>query len=194
MSVIAGAGSAPSPRPKSRRRLRRLLAGFLAVVVVAAGIAAVHWWTHPTTFRDLGDSYGTQPLPVADAALSTTVIYPQTSGSPEVVEIEGLDATFSTNTAKAGVTFSICHMAADEDPIGAVFEPQSTCGDIEPFEAPARFNHGVDPNSDYLFVTITPTRAGVARLSSIDVDYRRPEHFHQRGTQTIQVGAEVNAR
>ncbi|MFO6454389.1 MULTISPECIES: hypothetical protein [unclassified Aeromicrobium] len=194
MSVIAEAESAPSYRPASRRRLRRLLAGFLAVVVVAAGVVAVHWWTHPTAFRDLGASYGTQPLPVADAALSTTVIYPQTSGSPETMTIEGLDATFSTNTAKAGVTFSICHMAPGEAPIGSSFDPGSNCSDIEPFRAPARFEHGVDPNSDYLFVTLTPTRAGVARLESIDVDYRRPEHFHQRGTQRIKVGAEVNAR
>lgn len=163
-------------------------------MLVTAGIAAVHWWTHPKAFEDFGSSYGTLPLPVADAALSITAIYPKISGSSEVITIEGLDATFSTNTAKASVTFSICHMAADEHPIGAVFEPESTCGDIEPFEAPARFHHGVDPNSDYLFVTITPTRPGVARLESIDIDYRRPEHFHQRGTQTLEGGAEVNAR
>lgn len=194
MSVIAEAESAPSPRPASRRRLRRLLAGLLAVVVVVTGSWAYQWWTHPKAFDESAGTYGTHPLPVSHAALSSTVIFPQTSGTPETVTIDQLDATLSENSAKSEVTFWICHMTAGEGPIGAVFDPESYCSDVERFEAPARFKHGVEPESDYLFVTITPTRPGVTHLESIDIDYRRPEHFHQRGTQTIAAERAVTVR
>ena len=55
-----------------------------------------------------------------------------------------------------------------------------------------RFTHGIAPDSDYLFVTLTPTRRGKAHLESVAVEYRRPgDRFFQRGTQTIRVDREI---
>lgn len=165
------------------------------VVLVVAGVVAWRWWTQPTVFTGLGDSYKSDPLPLEDAALSTTVIFPKVNGANEQVTIEGLTATFSDNTAKADASFWLCHMASGEDPIGAVHDPGSVCSDIEAFEPPMRFNHGIAPDSDYLFVTITPTRRGIAHLESVDVDYRRSrDHLYQHGTQTIRVNRSVTAR
>lgn len=166
-----------------------------AIVLVAAGTVAWNWWTHPKAFGELGDSYKSKPRPLADSALSTTVVFPKTSGSPETITIRGLDAAFSENTAKAGATFWICHMTEGEAPILAVFHPESTCADIERVTTPMRFEHGVWPDSDYLFVTITPTRSGVTRLRSVDIDYSRSKrHLYQRGTETIVAKRVVTVR
>lgn len=171
-----------------------ILAALLAVVL-AVGLAAWRWWTHPQAFTSLGDSYSANPRPLADAALSTTVIFPKTRGSHEAITIDGLEATFSSNTAKADATFWLCHMTDGEDPILAVHDPESVCSDIEAFEAPMRFEHGARPDSDYVFVTITPMRRGVAHLESVDVDYRRSgDHLHQRGTQTIRMDRNITVR
>ena len=165
----------------------------LAIVVVA-GLGA-RWWTHPTIFGGLGDSYVSLPLPVADAALSTTVIFPQVDGEPETVTIERLHGVFSKNTANATATFSICHLREGEDPIGAVHDPETYCQDIVPVEAGASFHHGVAPDSDYLFVTIAPTTAGVAHLVRVDVRYKRGAgHLYQQGTESIRVDRKVTTR
>ena len=170
----------------------------IAVAVLAAGVAAglvVRWWTHPTIFGSLGDSYVSLPLPVAEAALSTTVIFPQVDGEPETVTIDRLHAVFSKNTANATATFSICHLGAGEAPIGDVHDPGTDCHDIVPVEDGASFLHGVAPDSDYLFVTITPTTAGVAHLARVEVRYERGAgHLYQRGTESIGIDRKVTAR
>ncbi len=171
------------------------MAILVAIVLAAAGMVAWNWWTHPKAFGGLGDGYEPDPRPLADSALSTTVVFPKIKGSPETVTIRGLDATFSENTAKAGATFWICHMTEGEAPILAVFDPESTCADIEKVTTPMRFEHGVRPDSDYLFVTITPTRSGVAKLESVDIDYSRSKrHLYQRGTETIAAARVVTVR
>ena len=168
--------------------------GVLAVVVALA--LGVRWWTRPSIFGDLGDSFASsEPLPVAAAALSTTAIFPKVDGEPETVTIDGAQAVFSNNTAKAKVTFSICHLGVDEDPIGAVHDPANYCQDIVPLEAGASFRYGVAPDSDYLFVTIAPTTRGVAHLAQVEVEYtRKRDHLYQRGTESIRVDRKVTAK
>lgn len=184
----------PAGREPARRRRTVILAVVLAVVVVS-GVMVGRWWTHPTAFNDLGDGYEAGPRRVADAAVSTTVIFPKIAGSREAITLHDLSATFSENTAGAEATFWLCHMAPGEVPIGAVHDPGATCSDIERFEAPMQFDHGVDADSDYVFVTVSPTRAGVAHLKAVDVDYRRSSaHLFQRGTQTILADRKVTAR
>lgn len=194
MSAITEDQAASGAQP-ARRRRSSILAILIAFVLVAAGMVAWNWWTHPKAFGGLGDGHETDPLPLADSALSTTVVFPKVSGPPETVTIRSLDATFSENTAEAGATFWLCHITAGEVPIGSVFDPESTCADIEKFTAPMRFEHGVWPDSDYLFVTITPTRSGVAKLESVDIDYSRSKrHLYQRGTETIAADRVVTVR
>lgn len=103
--------------------------------------------------------------------------------------------TISRNTAEADTTFWICHMSAGESLIGAVHDPSQTCRDYQEFKPPMRFQHGIAPDSDYLFVTLTPTRSGVTSLASVAVDYRRSgKRVYQRGTQTIHVDREITVR
>lgn len=165
----------------------------LAVIVVVG--FAVRWWTHPTVFGGLGDSYISQPRPLATAALSTTVIFPKVEGEPEIVTIDSAEAVFSKNTAKATATFSICHLGPEEDPIGAVHDPDEFCRDIVPLEAGAQFRHGVAPDSDYLFVTIEPSSVGVARLARVEIQYKRgARHLYQRGTESIRVARKITIK
>ena len=108
---------------------------------------------------------------------------------------DDLDVTFSANSAEARATFWVCHMSEGESPLLAVHDPSSTCRDIEAFSPPMPFEHGVEPDSDYLFVTITPTQRGSARMRSVAIDYRRSgEHGFQHGTQTIRVDRRITAR
>ncbi|MGN0062699.1 MAG: hypothetical protein ACI379_00535 [Nocardioides sp.] len=168
-----------------------------AVVTVALAVGSVgwNWWTHPKAFTDLGDSFIADPQPVADAALSTTVVFPKARGTHETITVNRLSATFSSNTAEADTTFWICHMSAHEDPIGAVSDPGSECSDMEAFAPPMRFDHGVAPDSDYLFVTITPTRPGTAHLTGVEIEYQRSgEHAYQRGAQAIRADRKITAR
>lgn len=165
-------------------------AAVLALLVMAG--LGVRWWTHPTAFGNLGDSVIGMARPVEEAALSTTVIFPQVEGRPETIRITGLRAVFRRNTARATATFSICHMTAGEDPIGSVQHPEDSCADIEPVDDEASFLHGVHPASDYLFVTITPTVRGVAHLARVEVTYERgARHLFQRGTESIRADRKI---
>ena len=183
-----------APTTARSRRLRLTAAGVAVVVVAALGFG-LHWWTHPTAFESLGDSYSSDPLPVSDAALSTTVVFPRVDEEPETVTIHGLHAVFATNTANATATFSICHMAPGEEPIGAVHAPDTVCHDIEPAKPGSSLHLGVAPDSDYLFVTAAPTTPGVAHLTRVELDYSRgTAHLYQRGTQSIRVDRTITAR
>ncbi len=141
----------------------------VAALLVAAVFVGWHRWTHPSIFTGLGDTYASPPLPVGKASISTTVILPKVDGEGEEVTIEGLSADFSSNSAERRCRSGVPHDAA-ADPIGAVRDPRPFCEDIEAFEPPMSFDYGVAPRSDYLFVTITPTRPGEAHLASVTVD------------------------
>ncbi|GAA2014062.1 hypothetical protein GCM10009719_25880 [Nocardioides kribbensis] len=178
-----------------RRRVTIVLSVVVAALLVAAVSVGWHRWTHPSIFTGLGDTYASPPLPVGKASILTTVIFPRVDGEGEEVTIEGLSADFSSNSAEAEVLFGVCHMNAAADPIGAVRDPRPFCEDIEAFEPPMSFDYGVAPRSDYLFVTITPTRPGEGHLASVTVDYRRSAaHLGQHGTQTLRVVREINVR
>jgi hypothetical protein len=183
----------PAVPRQSSRRVTVVVAVGVVVVVVLAGVG-LRWWTHPNVFGGLGDSFASVPLPVADAALSTTIIFPKVEGEGETVRMHHIEAIFAKNTAEATATFFICHLSAGETPIGAVHDPAAYCSDIVAFEAGASFHYGVFPSGDYLFVTITPTRPGVARLARVEVGYERgARHFYQRGTESIRVDRKVIA-
>ena len=106
--------------------------GAAVLAIAVAGGFGAWWWTHPTAFRDLGDSFALQPRPVDEAVLSTTVIFPKVDGEPETVTIDSLGPVFSKNTARATAAFSICHLSPGEDPIGAAHDPAEFCQDLDP--------------------------------------------------------------
>ncbi|MCW2791080.1 MAG: hypothetical protein JWO76_178 [Nocardioides sp.] len=185
----------PAARDRRWRPKRvALVVGALVITLVAAGLG-VRWWTHPTVFGGLGDSISMGALPVADAALSTAVIFPKVDGEPETVTISSVHGVFSRNSARASASFSVCHLAAGESPIGSVHDPERYCQDIDPVRAGMSFTQGVAPESDYLFVTLAPTRPGVAHLVRVEVEYARgADHLYQRGTESIRADRKVTAR
>lgn len=185
-----------APTVRSRWSKRRIAVLAATVAVAALLVLGVRWWTHPTLFDSLGDSVTLKPRPVARAAVSTTVVFPRTEGeSIEKVTLNDLDAVFRTNTAKAQVSYAICRMSAGEDPVLAVGNAGRFCSNLEPFESGARLNLGVDPDSDYLLATVTPTRPGVAHLTQVRLTYALDRsHLWQRGTQTVRVDRKVTAR
>lgn len=179
----------------SRRWLKlgaTAIAGVLVLVLAGLGL---RWWTHPTLFGGLGDTFFAKPRPVAEASLSSTVIFPNVHDAEETITFKNFKAVFSNNTAEAKATFSICHLSAGEMPIGAVHDPEEYCRDIVPAGAGAAFHYDRYPDGDYLFVTITPTRAGAARLARVEVTYARGrQHLYQRGTESIRVDRKVTAK
>ena len=178
----------------SRRWLKLAVAVAGVLVLVTAGLG-LRWWTHPTVFVDLGDSFSAEPRPVAEAALSSAVIFPNIDDEEETITIKGVEAVFANNSAEAAATFWICHLSAGETPIGSVHDPGEYCRDIVPASAGASFHYDRYPDGDYLFVTITPTRAGVARLARVEVTYARgPQHLYQRGTESIRADRTVTAK
>ncbi|MGZ6768566.1 MAG: hypothetical protein ACXVEQ_19960 [Nocardioidaceae bacterium] len=182
MSTVAADETHATSRVSRPRLLAWALAG---LALIAIGIGA-HWWTHATVFHDLGDSIAMDPLPVAKGALSSTVIFPD-HDARETITIKSIDANFSTNTAGARATFSICHMGAGDAVIGTAHTARRWCHDIVPAGTGSTVRLGTSRNRDYVFVTITPTRPGSAHLESFDIDYRRSgSHLFQRGSQTIQ--------
>ncbi|GAB2746404.1 hypothetical protein GCM10027273_26070 [Nocardioides pakistanensis] len=166
-----------------------------ALVVVTLTGFGLWRWTHPTVFGDLGDSIVAAPRPVAKAALSSTVVFPQIGGEPETVTIDDARPVFGRNTAEATAAFFICHPKESEKPgIGAVHEPANFCKELEPVEPGTAFRYGLEPASDYMIVTITPTRPGVAHLTHIELSYQRgARHFFQQGTESIRVDRKVVA-
>ncbi len=161
-----------------------IAASVTALCLIA--VLGVRWWTHPTVFDQSGVGGSADPRPVARAALTTTVIYPRVSGEPETITIDRLRAVFAENTAEATATFMICRLQAGQGPIGTAHHPEDYCTDLEPVEPGDLFLHGVAPDSDYLIVTIAPTRPGVAHLTDVEIDYRRgARHRFQQGTQSL---------
>ncbi|MFC6286722.1 hypothetical protein ACFP3Q_10955 [Nocardioides sp. GCM10027113] len=164
-------------------------------LLVAAGAPALHWWTHPSVFGGLGDAHRLAPRPLDRAAVATAVTLPRTEGEAETVTIEDVQAVLSENSARARVTFRICHLGPGEDVIGTVHDPGRFCKDSETFEPGMSFRHGVAPDSDYLFAMITPTSPGVVHLEQVEITYQRGrDGLYQQGTQTIRVDRKVVAR
>lgn len=171
-----------------------MLIPLIAIALVIAGLVGWRWWTHADAFEEGAAGFKASPRPVAEAALTTTVIMPKDSGEVERITIKGLDATFDRNGAAAKATFGVCHMSQGQDPIGFVHDPAEACANLEPVELPMEFTYGVAPDSDYLTVTITPRKPGTARLTGVTIDYERPDHFDQRGEQILDLDTTVTAR
>jgi hypothetical protein len=179
---------------RRRGRTRAVVVG-VVVVLVVVGAAGLDRWRHPTAFGGLGDGFVADPRPVAQAGLATTVIFPVTRGEDvETVALRDVSAVFSTNTAEATATFSVCHMSPGENPIGVVDEADDYCARVEPFTPGMELRRDETHTSDYLVVTVTPTRPGVAQLERVEVDYRRAaRHFLQQGVESIRVSRRITA-
>lgn len=60
---------------------------------------------------------------------------------------------------------------------------------------PRDLHHGPREGGDYLFVTVTPTKPGVAHLIRVEVQYQRGiAGLFQRGTESIWSDYKVSAK
>lgn len=166
-----------------------------AALVVVGVVAASRWWTHPSLFEDHGASFGARPVSVARAALTVAVTFPSDEGGPRVVDFRGARARLGTDTARSQTTFAICSPHGTGDIIGAVRgDLDEWCRDVRPL-AGDRMTLTSGRGSDYVVLTIRPTRPGRTRIEGVDLDYSLGrDGWYRRGRDTVAVDFTVRAR
>ena len=176
---------------------RRVVSGLLVLALLVALVLAWRWWTHPNLFAGQGTAgMVSVARPVAKAALHVGITNPDLDRDEDViVAFRGATAVFEKNTADAGATFWICQ--GGDSVLGSSHGSleSSTCRNPRPLKEGTEMTYSSDPKSDYVVVTVTPKRAGVARLDRVDLDYSLgADHFYRRGTESLDTDVTIPAR
>lgn len=187
---------APGDELASERapRRRRLLAGLVAVVLVA--LAATAWfWLHPS--QSFPGGYGMKVERKVGQTVWNTLVHTGTPGAEEVT-ITGLEPEFRRDGAAATVEYLICELdpavLAEEGVVGFGAGLRSRavdryCTSTRPAVG-ATFRLRSQPPEEVL-VGVTPTRPGRTAIArhhmSFDVGW-------QRGSDEIDVDVVVVAR
>ncbi|GAB3774378.1 hypothetical protein GCM10027600_36840 [Nocardioides ginsengisegetis] len=117
---------------------------------------------------------------MSSAAVSIPVTW-DSDGAPTTVTFHSAHAFFATNTAAAHVTFEICQRSP-----GKIFTPvygglSLDCTSVTPLTPGVTMTYPTHPFAhDYVMVTVTPTRPGVAVLSNVRFTYSLPSHHLPR--------------
>jgi hypothetical protein len=133
-------------------------------------------------------------LPVAKAALHVGIT-DLDRDEDVIVTFRDATAVFEKNTAEAEATFWICQ--GGDSLLGSSHGPleSSVCRNPRPLKEGSDMTSSSDPASDYVVVTVTPKRAGVARLDRVDLDYSLgADHFYRRGTESLDTDVTIPAR
>lgn len=182
--------TAPTRPAPVRPRRRRWPSAALAVVLVAGGVWAGHWWTHPTAFRTegYGGSFVMDPRPLQDfPGLLTTG--PLATDS-ETVTLGDVRHAWRSNETGSRLEVYVCTSPQD----GGWFGPWSRtdsrydrlCSDLRPAVPGTTMRLGPE-GGDQLVYRVSPRREGRSELDWIEVTYRRgAAHLFQRGTQRIE--------
>lgn len=186
----------------TRRGTGRGPGAVLAVVLVVTalvviGVLAGRWWTSPTVFRDRGDSFTADPVPLSEAALSMAVTFPSRDDQNRVVTFRDARAHFAVNSAAARATFSICTPGRRDDLIGVVKagDLPEFCSRVRPLVPGARMAQTSDAHGDYVVMTLRPRRPGRLTVDRVDLDYALGwERLHQQGTQPVGLAVTLTAR
>jgi hypothetical protein len=97
------------PRRARPRFWLRIVAILVVVLALVALGKAGWWWTHPDLLEDHGDGMDMRPAPVALAARSAAVTFPEHAGArSSVVTFHGVAAVLDQNSARSKVSFVIC--------------------------------------------------------------------------------------
>lgn len=172
----------------------------LAVVVVVATalvvgvVLGIRWWTHPDLFADDGSSSRVASKPVERATLHVGVTSPSTKERDEV-ELTFRDATahFLENSAQAEATFWVC---SGDNVVGtAGGRLEKHCDDPRRIERGTKMTYSSEPGSDYVVLTLEPTRPGGVRLDRVELDYfLGADQLYRRGTDSVDLDITVQAR
>lgn len=161
------------------------------------GVLAGRWWTSPSVFRDRGDSFTADPVPLSEAALSTAVTFPSRDDEDRVVTFSDARAHFTVNSAAARATFAICTPARADDLIGFVKADDlpEFCSRVRPLVPGTRMTQTSDRHGDYVVMTLHPRRPGRLTVDRVDLDYALGwERLRQRGTQAVRLAVTLTAR
>lgn len=178
-------------------RRRRPVILVLTVVGALAGCGG-WWWTHATVLDDRlgGAGVGMAPRPLDEATLHASVAIPAPRGdADEVLTFRAVGVRFDKNTAGATAQLSVCVPRDEAGVIGAVTGPLARYCEVARLVTPGtamRWREG-HPPTEYLVLTIIPTRAGVARIGVVEIDYSRDRaHLWQRGS--VRAHADITMR
>ena len=152
---------APSGQQPRRSSPRPVILAALAVAIVTVVSRGLRWWTHPTVFPTGGATMGYDPQPLVRSPEAIGVTFPAVNAT-EVTEVTLRRATaqLRVNTAEAIVGFWVCRQSPGELPIAGADADAKYCKRLRPFAAGDTFLYGPPGRSDYLIVTLTPTKPG----------------------------------
>lgn len=159
----------------------------LIAAPAGAGGWAYHRWTHPTLFEDAGDGFRWSPLPVG-SHFDFGGTFPDEHRTTEVVHIEQVAATVAEDSAHSRFRYVVCRLRKGEETIdtSSNADTRKLCPDQRPFVPGMAFRYGPGAGTDYLLVSIIPTRAGETRVMGVRIDYERGRAaFHQHGWQDV---------
>ncbi len=156
-------------------------------LVAVLAVLALRWWTHPDVFGEGGGAgdFVADPRPVSQAQTTFAVVVPRLSSSPAAVTFRSAPVmAFATNTARARITFGICHPSHVR--IGNVNGAGDRyCSRIDPIVAGTTFHFR--PGGPYIIATSTPTTPGEVVMTGADFDYATDRsHWYARGVDHVE--------
>lgn len=168
----------------------------VGVATLVGAFAGLRWWTHPTFFDDFNGTFVSSPRPLAESEMSMAVTFPASDDeSTGDLTLLGAQVVLADDSAPASASFSVCHLAAGEEPSMVVDDVAAECADLEPLRRGMAFHRGsARGEGDYVVLTVGPTEPGRVRVVGVDLQYARgAERLWQRGTERIPLDVTVRA-
>lgn len=172
----------PFHRNADRRRRWPWILAACAVVLVAAGVPTADWFVHwRSSLHSLVEypTYGASgPLAIGkteyfggNAIAARAISHPNQPGQLSL-HISAIRPIVDVNTADADTSVLRCVLAHDgPGPAGAFrADTNSTCSSLKPFRSGA-VTLGFRKGDDDIVVAVTPRRAGMVRISGIELQY-----------------------
>jgi hypothetical protein len=180
-----------------RTRKRRLLVAAVVTGVLASlvtgGLVWWHRWTHPDVLPDQGYGLRLAPRSVGRATVSWPATWADT-GAARVLTFRSVHATFTTNTAHAGVTFEICEHRPGRVLILGIYHLDRECASLTPLAPGTTMTYpshdASGPPRQYIVATIMPTTPGEVHLAGLTFTYSLSGH-HLAHTTTDSVATDV---
>lgn len=188
--------TAPSPKTRRRSAIR------VALVILAVIAAAVVWLStrdHSDPPQVLGPRVGgfsfvADPVPVSSSTMQFGIMAPYVGKEDsETLTFRSATAHFRRNSANATATISVCRPRGSSNGGlgggGAVQEStlKKYCQKAHPVVSGTKLRWGTTSSrGEFLVLTVSPTRPGVADVDSFTLDYSRDQaHGGQSGVEIL---------